>query len=95
MTCIRIPDISHSKGTPGAQLERIEADLARIVGPQGSQALVARSRHLCGSRTQSRAHLLRTLLQLVGKLLGKPLVAWLLQSSSSVSRGLPATSRLP
>jgi hypothetical protein len=68
-------------GAHGAQLERIEADLARIVGPRGTQALLERSRHLCGSRAQSRALLMRNLLQLVRKLLGKPLAHWLLQSA--------------
>jgi hypothetical protein len=62
-------------------LERIEADLARIVGPQGTQALLARSLHLCGNRAPSRALLMRNLLQLVRKLLGKPLARWLLQSA--------------
>jgi hypothetical protein len=93
MTSTRIPDFSRSKGTPGAQLERIEADLARIVGPHGAQALLARSRHLCGSQAHSRAQLLRTLMQLVRKLLGKPLAAWLLQSAAAASPAVPAAPR--
>jgi hypothetical protein len=85
MTSNRIPDTSHSKGTCSAQLERMEADLERIVGQQGTQALLARSRHLCGSRAGFPPLLVRTLLQLVRKLLGRPLAAWLLQSAASVS----------
>jgi hypothetical protein len=94
MTITRIPNPSRGKGAPGVQLERMEVDLARIVGPQGAQALLARSRHLCGSQAQSRAQLLHTLLQLVQKLLGKPLAAWLLQSAAPTSRQLPAATRL-
>jgi hypothetical protein len=94
MTSTRIPDTSQFNGMHSAQLERMEADLARIVGPQGTQALLARSRLLCGSRADSRPLLLRTLLQLVRKLLGKPLAAWLLQSAPSASGVQPVRSRL-
>jgi hypothetical protein len=66
------------------QLERMEADLARIVGTQGSQALLARSKQLCGVPEPSRALLVRNLLQQVRKLLGKPLARWLLHCASAV-----------
>jgi hypothetical protein len=85
MASTRIPDFSQSNGKDSVQLERLEADLERIVGSRGTQALLARSRHLCGSRAESRPLQVRTLLQLVRKLLGKPLAAWLLQSASAVS----------
>ena len=92
MISTRIPDSFSTKGGHQAKLERMEADLTRIVGPRGTQALLARSRQLCGSRAQSRALLLRTLLQLVRKLLGKPLEAWLLQSATPAPRDLPTPS---
>jgi hypothetical protein len=94
MTSIHTPNASHFNDTRSAQLERLEAELARIVGTQGAQALLARSRHLCGNREQSRALLIRNLLQLVRKLLGKPLAHWLLQSASPISSAQPARSRL-
>jgi hypothetical protein len=94
MTSTRIPDTSPFNGTCSMQLERMEADLARIVGPQGTQALLARSRHLCGGRAESRPLLVRTLLQLVRKLLGKPLADWLLQSAAAASGSQTARSRL-
>jgi hypothetical protein len=94
MTSTRIPDCSQSNAKDYVQLERLEADLERIVGSLGTQALLARSRHLCGSRSESRPLLVRTLLQLVRKLLGKPLAAWLLQSASAVSGAQPARPRL-
>lgn len=94
MTSTRTPNPFPGNGTPSAQLERMEANLARIVGTQGAQALLARSRHLCGSQVQSRTQVLHTLLQLVQKLLGKPLVAWLLQSAAPASRPLSAAPRL-
>jgi hypothetical protein len=95
MTSTRIPNASHLNSTrSSAQLERMEADLARIVGTQGSQALLERSRHLCGGRSTSRPLLVHTLLQLVRKLLGKPLADWLLQSAPPVSGNPPARSRL-
>jgi hypothetical protein len=77
-----------------AQLERMEAELARIVGPQGSQALVARSRQLCGNREPSCALLVRHLLQQVRKLLGKPIARWLLHATSAVSSTGPEQLRL-
>jgi hypothetical protein len=95
MTRPRIPDASTFNASPGAQLERMEADLVRIVGPQGTQALLARSRALCGNRAGCRPLLRRTLLHLVRQLLGKPLAAWLLQSASCVSCGQPESTRLP
>ena len=85
MSHIRIQDLSRRQGAPGL-LRRIEADLARIVGPQGTQALMARSRQLAGVPSPTRAQLLRTLLQLVRKFLGQPLVAWLLQSAAPAVR---------
>lgn len=94
MTSTRIPAISHFNGTRSVQLASFEADLARIVGHQGTQALLARSRQLCGNRTHSHALLMRTLLQLVCKLLGKPLALWLLQSAASALRTQPARLRL-
>ncbi len=69
-------------GTRSAQLQRMEVDLVRIVGARGAQALLARSRHLCGTREPSGALMLRNMLQLVRKLLGKPLAHWLLQSAT-------------
>jgi hypothetical protein len=94
MSSTRIPDSAPFKGAPSAQLERIEAELARIVGAQGSQALLARSRHLCGQRGQSAPTLQRTLLQLVRKLLGKPLAQWLQQSSAPLTRARATPLRL-
>jgi hypothetical protein len=96
-TVTRIPDPIHGNETYSEQMQRIEADLARIVGPRGTQALLERSRQLCGSRAHSRTLLLHNLLQLVRKLLGKPLAQWLLQSASvvaPVSRSQQARARL-
>jgi hypothetical protein len=94
MTSNRIPDTSTLHVTRGAQLERMEADLARIVGSEGTQALLARSRQLCGKRADSRPLLVRTLLRLVRKLLGQPLAQWLMQSASNVVGVQPVRSRL-
>jgi hypothetical protein len=94
MTSSRIPDSSSFNGPRGAQLERIEAELARIVGFEGSQALLARSRQLCGSQEPPRTLLIRRVLQLVRKLLGKPVVRWLLQSASEASHTQPVQTRL-
>jgi hypothetical protein len=81
---------SPRRGRRSAQLEHVEAALARIVGFQGAQALLARSRKLCGGGQPSCALLLRQLLRLVRKFLGNPLAQWLLQSASSALRGPPA-----
>lgn len=86
----RSPDSFTRKGRRSAQLLRAGADLARIVGPLGSEALLARSRHLCGGGQPSCALLLRKLLQLVRKFLGQPLALWLVQSASAASRQQPA-----
>ena len=94
MNSPRAPDASHFNSTYSAQLDRMEADLTRIVGPQGTHALLERSRHLCGKRAESRPLLVRTLLQLVRKLLGKPLANWLVQSASSTSGAQTTRSRL-
>jgi hypothetical protein len=94
MTSTRIPNTSHFNGTCSAQLECMESDLTRIVGTQGTQALLERSRHLCGSRSESQPLLLRTLLQLVRKLLGKPLANWLVQSAAATSGAQTTRSRL-
>ena len=83
MTRIRIKDTTPVNRNCSAHLSRIEANLARIVGPQGAQALRLRSRQLCGERAQSRALQLQHLLQLVRKFLGKQLARWLLRSASS------------
>lgn len=82
MTSIRTPAPAPINGMRSAQLKRMEVELARIVGVRGTQALLARSRHLCGTKEPSGARLLRRLLHLVRKLLGKPLAHWLLQSAT-------------
>jgi hypothetical protein len=94
MSSTRTPDPAPFKGASSAQLERIEAELARIVGAQGSQALLARSRHLCGGRGHSGPQVQRTLLDLVRKLLGKSLAQWLQQSSAPLTRTRAAPLRL-
>ena len=94
MTPSHTPAYSPSKGTRGAMLERIEADLGRIVGSQGSQALLERSRQLCGSRDPSGELLLHNLMQLVRKLLGKPLAQWLQQSARAMPRATSERARL-
>jgi hypothetical protein len=94
MTSPRLPDPSPSTAMRIAQLERMEADLARIVGPQGSRALLARSKQMCAGREPSCALLVRNLLQQVRKLLGKPLARWLLHSASAVPHTEPDRMRL-
>jgi hypothetical protein len=81
-------------GTGSAHWRQLEANLARIVGSRGAQALLARARHLCGGRVASRVVQTRTLMQLVSKLLGESLAACLLQSKSPQRRESTTRSRL-
>lgn len=65
--------------TRRAQMQRIQTDLHRIVGLRGTEALLERSRALCGRRAPSLPLQLSKLLQLIRKYLGEPLARWLLQ----------------
>lgn len=80
--------------TGSAHLQQLQASLSRIVGSRGTQALMARVRHLCGEQSASRMSQTRTLLQLVSKLLGEPLAGCLSRTDTPLRHDPVARSRL-
>ena len=83
-----------AEGSSSAHLQQLQASLTHIVGSHGTQALMARVRHLCGERATSRFLQTRTLLQLVSKLLGEPLAGCLSQTDAPLRRDPVVRSRL-
>ena len=67
----RFPEPSHLSASNRAQLARSEADLARLVASQDTQALLARDPHRNLNPQDPRARLTLDLLLLVRQLQGK------------------------
>lgn len=61
--------------TPGpTTLAQMESALARVVGPRGVAAMLARSRELCGGEVNERAALRRLSTDLLGAVLARRLL---------------------
>jgi hypothetical protein len=75
--------------TDSLNLMRMEAFLLRVVGRKGADALLLRSRKMCG-RYASSAALSSDLLRLCADLLGEPMAQRMLQAESGHPSVFPA-----